>query len=174
MRLSQRGALGDQESGRSRARTIWSVRINRTQALVLGFSLAAWLSLVGILIAAPDILAGALKLPAGDPLPAELPFLVAISVFIGLLGVGVLRRWRWTFWLVLVAFLAGLLRVPASLMELVGLLPANGPAWYVLVQAVIGLVQFAIGLAMLSGLRRAGVWGAFGRNPRRTTPRRGT
>lgn len=156
----------DEETPDSQATTITDVRINRTQALVLGFFLAAWVSLVGILIAAPDIFAGALKLAAGDTRPAELAFLVAISSFIGLLGVGVVRRWRWMFWLVLVAFLAGLLRVPASLLELMGLLPASEPTWYVLMQAAIGLVQFAIGLAMLSGFRRAGVWGAFGRRER--------
>jgi hypothetical protein len=150
------------------------VRINRTQALVLGFSLAAWVGLIGILAAAPDIFAGALKLPARDSRPAELAFLVAISALLGLLGVGVVRRWRWMFWLVLVAFLAGLLRVPASLMELLGVLPASGPAWYVVVQGAVGLVQFAIGLAMLSGFRRAGVWGPFGRPAGRPTPRRDT
>lgn len=138
------------------------MRINRTQALVLGFGLAAWLGLIGILVAAPDVFAGALKLPAGDSRAAELAFLVAITALLGLLGVGVVRRWRWTFWLVLVAFLAGVLRVPASALELAGVLPASGPVWYVLVQAAIGLVQFAIGLAMLSGLRSAGVWGAYG------------
>lgn len=171
-------------AGRSRASTKdavgWSerhyteVRINRTQALVLGFSLAAWVGLVGILVAAPDIFTGVLKLPAGDSRRAELAFLVAISTLLGLLGFGVVRRWRWTFWLVLVAFLAGLLRVPASLMELLGVLPASGPAWYVLLQGAVGLVQFAIGLAMLSGLRRAGVWGSFGWPAGRPTPRRDT
>ena len=138
------------------------MRINRTQALVLGFSLAAWVSLIVILVAAPDVFAGALKLPAGAPGATKLTFLVAISALIGLLGVGVIRRWRWMFWLILVAFLAGFLRVPASLLELVGVLPESGPTWYVLVQAAVGLAQFAIGLAMLSGFRKAGVWGAFG------------
>jgi hypothetical protein len=137
-------------------------RVNRTQALVLGFCLAAWLGLIGILMAAPDVFAGALKLPAGDPRSAELAFVVAITALLGLLGVGVVRRWRWTFWGVLAAFLAGVLRVPASVLELAGVLPASGPAWYVLVQAAVGLVQLAIGLAMLSGHRRAGVWGPFG------------
>jgi hypothetical protein len=144
------------------------VRINRTQALVLGFVLAAWLSLVVILVAAPDVFAGALKLPAGDPRAAALAFMVALTAFLALLGVGVVRRWRWLFWLVLVAFLAGLLRVPASALELAGVLPASGPTWYVLLQAAIGLVQFAIGLAMLSGFRTAGAWGAFG--PRGSAP----
>lgn len=137
------------------------MRINRTQALVLGFLLFAWVSLVGILVAAPDVFAGALKLPAGGSRTPELAFLAAITALIGLLGVGIVRRWRWMFWLVLVAFLAGVLRVPASALELVGVLPMSGPPWYVLFQAAIGLVQFAIGLAMLSGFRMSGVWGPF-------------
>jgi hypothetical protein len=79
---------------------------------------------------------------------------------IGLLAVDVLRRWRWTFWLILVAFLAGVLRVPVAILQLTDFLPANVPAWYVTFQGLIGLVQLAIGLAMLAGYRRAGVWGA--------------
>ncbi|HSR22286.1 MAG TPA: hypothetical protein VLW53_01965 [Candidatus Eisenbacteria bacterium] len=134
--------------------------INRTQALVLGFCAAAAAVLAGILVAAPGIYADALRLPGGGSRPAEAAFLVAILALIGLLVVGVVRRWRWMFWLVLVAFLAGLLRVPAALLGLAGILPSNGPAWYVLLQAGVGIVQFAIGLAMLSGYRRAGVWGA--------------
>lgn len=137
------------------------VTVNRTQAVVLGFALLAWLSLVGILVAAPETLDRTLRLLPGNRQPAELAFLVALSAFIALLGVGVVRRWRWTFWLVLVAFLAGLLRVPASVLELFGVLPSMGPTWYVLLQAAIGLVQFAIGLAMLAGFRKAGPWGAF-------------
>jgi hypothetical protein len=137
------------------------VTVNRTQAVVLGFALLAWLSLVGILVAAPETLDRTLRLLPGNRQPAELAFLVALSAFIALLGVGVVRRWRWTFWLVLVAFLAGLLRVPASVLELLGVLPSMGPTWYVLLQAAIGLLQFAIGLAMLAGFRKAGPWGAF-------------
>ena len=140
------------------------MRINRTQALVLGFSLAAWLALIVLLVVAPDVFSAALKLPAGGSGPAEAAFVVAISALIGLLGVGVVRRWRWMFWLVMLAFLAGVLRAPASLLAVAGVVPANGPTWYLLLQAAIGLVQFAIGLAMLSAFRRAGVWGSDPQN----------
>ena len=136
------------------------MKVNRTQAVVLGFTLLAWLSLLSILVAAPEVLDGQLRLPAGNR-PAEIAFLVALSAFLALLAIGVVRRWRWTFWLVLVAFLAGLLRLPASVLELTGILPAVGPTWYTLLQAAIGLVQFVIGLGMLVGFRKAGVWGAF-------------
>ena len=136
------------------------MKINRTQAVVLGFVLLAWLSLLSILVAAPEVLDGALRLPPGSR-PAEIAFLVALSAFLALLAFGVVRRWRWIFWLILVAFLAGLLRLPASVLELTGILPSTGPTWYTLLQAAIGLVQFVIGLGMLVGFRKAGVWGAL-------------
>ena len=132
--------------------------INRTQALVLGFFVLAWASLVAIFAAAPEVYDQALGLPSSD---AQLAFLIGISAFIALLGTGVIRRWRWTFWLIAVAFLCGVLRIRVSILELKGLLPAAAPTWYVLYQALLGLLQFAIGLAMVIGYRRAGVWGAF-------------
>ena len=138
-----------------------STRITRTQAIVLGFVVAAWLTVILILVAVPDLFVGALQLHAGSSRVAELAFMIALTAFLGLLGPGVVPRWRWMFWLILVAFLAGVLRVPASALELAGVLPMSSPAWYLVLQAGIGLVQFGIGLAMLSGLRTAGVWGPF-------------
>jgi hypothetical protein len=73
----------------------------------------------------------------------------------------VLRRWRWAFWLIAFAFLFGVLRIPATVLTLEGVLAADGPIWYVLYQALLGLVQFAIALLMVIGYRRAGTWGAF-------------
>ena len=134
--------------------------VNRTQALVLGFFVVALASLVVILVAAPEVYDQALRLREGSA-PMEVAFLTALTAFIGLLTVGVLRRWRWIFWLVLVAFFAGVLRVPVAVLQLTGVLAADVPAWYVIFQGVIGLVQVAIGLAMLAGYRRSGVWGSF-------------
>jgi hypothetical protein len=134
--------------------------VNRTQSLVLGFFAFVWISLAIILLVEPGIYDSAMKLPPGDHRLADLAFLGAITAFILLLVVGVLRRWRWTFWLILGAFLiGGLLRVPASLLELAGVLPAAGPTWYVKFQILLGLVQVAIGLLMLADYRRAGPWG---------------
>jgi hypothetical protein len=134
--------------------------VNRTQALVLGFFGVALGSLLVILVAAPDVYDQALRLPDGSAV-AEATFLVVLTGFLGLLSVGVLRRWRWIFWLVLVAFLAGVLRVPVAILQLTGVLAADVPTWYVTLQGIIGLAQVAVGLAMLAGYRRAGVWGAF-------------
>jgi hypothetical protein len=134
--------------------------VNRTQSLVLGFFAFVWVSLAIILLVEPGIYDSAMKLPAGPHPLADLAFLGAITAFILLLVVGVLRRWRWTFWLILGAFLiGGVLRVPASLLGLAGVLPAAGPTWYVMFQILLGLVQVAIGLLMLADYRRAGPWG---------------
>ena len=57
--------------------------------------------------------------------------------------------------------LAGILRVPVAVLQLTSVLATNVPIWYVTFQGIIGLVQVAIGLAMLAGYRRSGVWGAF-------------
>jgi len=140
-------------------RSMRSTRPNRLQVVVVAFLLLAWIGLVVILALAPDTYDRGLRLPSGGSGLGELVFLVALSAFIVLVIVGVLRRWRWMFWLLLIAFLAGVLRVPASIAEGLGWLPATGPGWYVVVQAVIGVVQFAIGIAMFVEFRRHGVWG---------------
>jgi len=134
--------------------------VNRTQALVVGFFLLAVASLLVILAAAPEVYDQALRLPTGNR-TAEVGFLAALVGFVTLLGIGVLRQWRWTFWLVLVAFLAGVVRVPVAILQLTGVLAADAPGWYVTFQGLLGVLQFGIGLAMVVGYRRAGVWGEF-------------
>jgi hypothetical protein len=47
----------------------------------------------------------------------------------------------------------------ASALTLGGVLPADEPTWYVLYQALLGLLQSAIALFMMAGYRRAGTWG---------------
>jgi hypothetical protein len=135
--------------------------VNRSQVLVLGFFVGVWIALVAILAFAPEIYMQTLNPPPDFRSVVEIGFLVALTALIAFLAVGVLRRWRWAFWLVVVAFLAGLLRAPASILEVTGILPADAPSWYVVFQGGLGLVQFAIGLALLHGYRRGGVWGAF-------------
>ncbi|MDQ3863160.1 MAG: hypothetical protein M3317_06630, partial [Actinomycetota bacterium] len=136
--------------------------VNRMQSLVLAFFLVAWISLVAILVVEPVIYNSAMKLPAAQHRFADLAFLGAISAFIALLAVGVLRRWRWTYWLIVVAFLFGGLPIPVSILEFTGVLSPAGPTWYVLFRALLGLVQVTIGLLMLTGYRRAGLWGSPG------------
>ena len=135
--------------------------MNRTQALVIGFFALALVAFIVILALAPDIYSTTLKLRATDSRLPELTLLLALTAFLSLLSIGTVRRWRWLFWLILLAFLAGVLRAAVSLLEVSGVLPATGPAWYELLQGAIGVLQFLIGLAMLAGYRRSGPWGAF-------------
>ncbi|HEY3195913.1 MAG TPA: hypothetical protein VGK42_11830 [Candidatus Dormibacteraeota bacterium] len=128
---------------------------------MLGFCAGAWLVLVLILLVAPEVYDQSLNQFGADRGGIELAFLVILTAFLTLLAVGVIRGWRWMFWLVLVAFGAGPLRVVASALEVAGVMPAQGPIWYAVVQAVIGVVQFAIAMAMLAGYRKHGTWGAF-------------
>lgn len=127
--------------------------------LVLGFFAAYWVTVVVILVAAPHVYDQVAGLPSGQRAAEIRDFIVATALF-GVLCTGVLRGWRWTFWLILVVFMAGLLRVPASALQLAGYLPAQGPNWFVVLMAVVGLTQFVIALVMLTGYRKAGVWGS--------------
>jgi len=43
------------------------------------------------------------RLPPDRVRLAEIAFLTALSTCIALLSIGVVRRWRWVFWLILVA-----------------------------------------------------------------------
>jgi hypothetical protein len=133
--------------------------VNRTQALVLGFLLVALTSVLAIRVVAPEVYDLALRLPA-DERQWQSAFLGALALLILLLCVGVVRRWRWIFWVITVAFLAGVLRVPAAVLQLTGVLASDAPAWYLVYQGLLGMAQFAIGLAMVAAYRRAGVWGA--------------
>lgn len=135
--------------------------VNRTQLLVVGFFAAVWVALVAILLLAPDVYAASLRGLSADGFGTEASLPAALTALIALLVVGVLRRWRWTFWLVLIAFALGLLRIPAAALELAGVVPATGPAWYEVLQGVIGAAQFGIAIAMIAGYRKRGVWGEF-------------
>lgn len=127
--------------------------------LVVGFFAAYWVVVVVILVAAPQAFDQVAGLQKGQRL-AELRDVLAATALIAVLCTGVIRGWRWTFWLILVVFAAGLLRVPISALELAGSLPAQGPAWYVVLVAVVGASQFVVALVMLAGYRKGGIWGA--------------
>lgn len=135
--------------------------INRTQWLVLAFFLAAWATVITILAVSPQVYRPGLARAPGSLRIAEIVFVVALSGLIGVISAGVVRRWRWLFWVILAVFLLGVLRVPVTVLELSGHMAASSPAWYIAVQGVASVVQFAIALLMLAGYRRSGVWGAF-------------
>ena len=133
--------------------------MNRIKALVLGLFATYWVIVVLILVFARDVFDQVGRL-GGDQRPAEIAEVLVLTALLALLSAGVVRAWRWTFWVIMAAFFAGLLRVLASVMQLAGDIPARGPAWYVVLQAVVGLTQFVIALLMLAGYRKAGIWGS--------------
>lgn len=138
---------------------LWRVAINRTQALVLAFFVLAGASAITILMMAPQVYGQTLRRAPGSLRAAEIVFVAALSALIGLVSIGVVRRWRWVFWLILAVFFLGVLRVPVAVLQLSGRLAAGSPTWYVVLQGIAGLIQFAIALTMLTGYRRSGVWG---------------
>lgn len=136
--------------------------MNRTQAVVVGFFIAVWLVLVAIFVAQSSLYDTELREIglAGQPGP-RVAFVAAIGLLLVVLTIGTVRRWRWLFWLLLIAFAAGLLRIPLFGLQLLGLAPLDVPVWYAGLQAGIGVVQVAIAIAMYAGYRRHGVWGPF-------------
>lgn len=139
----------------------WPRAINPTQSLVLGFFVVVYASLVVMLTLSAEVRDVVLGRVSGVGTPAIVGFLVALLGFLSVLTIGVVQRWRWAFWLILVAFAAGVIRVPVAMMQLSGRMAPEGPGWYVVVQGVIGVIQVAISAAMLAGYRRAGPWGSF-------------
>ena len=135
--------------------------MNRTQTLVVAFFLCAWISLIAFLVASPAVREVTVNRMPGSGTSTIIAFVVALSGFLTVLAIGVLRRWRWLFWLLLVAFAAGLARVPIAVLQLSGRMAPEGPNWYIVVQGVIGVIQVGLAVVMFAGYRRAGPWGAF-------------
>lgn len=134
--------------------------INRTKGLVLALFAVYWLIVVVVLVIARDVYDQQFPVKlSSDRRSTEIGALLVLTALFAVLSTGIIRNWRWTFWLILVAFIAGILRAPISALQLTGAVPAQGPAWFVVLQVVVGLVQFVIGLAMFAGYRRAGIWG---------------
>ncbi len=128
---------------------------------MLGFFVLIWIALVAILFLSPGVYTQTLGKVGGESLAIEASFLIVLSTLIAVLMLGVMRRWRWTFWLVLIVFFFGVFRLPASALQLAGMIPASGPTWYEALQGVIGAVQFLVAIAMFVGYRKAGLWGDF-------------
>ena len=101
--------------------------MNIVKALVLALFAVYWVIVTAILAAEREVYDQLVGLP-GNQRPAEIGIMLVLTALLGGLSAGVVRGWRWTFWLILVAFLAGLFRVLASALQLAGVLPAQSPA----------------------------------------------
>ena len=136
--------------------------MNRAKALVLGLFAVYWAFVVVLLVAARNVYDGLLPQEVtrlGGQRPAEIGTLLVVTAFFAVLSIGAIRTWRWAFWLILVVFLADIVRVPTAALQLAGSVPSHDPAWFMVLEVVVGLIQFVIAVTMLAGYRRAGVWG---------------
>jgi hypothetical protein len=127
----------------------------RLQGVLIAFFVLVTAALLVISRTQPDIYGRDLA-----PLPgwAGVLFFLVLILAEAILIAGILRRWHWLFWALLVAFGASAIRVPLLPLQLAHLIPGGDPPWYALLQAGIGLVQAAIAAWMLRLYRRHGVW----------------
>lgn len=124
--------------------------INRAQGLVLAFFLLAWAGVITILAVAPQVYDQSWRRAPGSLRAAETIFVIGLSALIGVIAFGIVRRWRWLFWLILAVFFLGVLRVPVTVLQFSGHIAASGPTWYVVLQSVVAVIQFAIALTSKS------------------------
>lgn len=135
------------------------------EKVLIAFFVLAALSLVVVYVADPSIYTKTLLLEPTPtdryPLPATL-FLIGILVFISIVMLGVVRHWRWLFWLILVAFGFSILEIPATLFQLTGVVPGRFPLWYSLYRMGVAVIEVGIAVWMLRIYYHHGVW-AMGR-----------
>src|SRR6266699_1088381 len=144
----------------------------RLQLTLLAFFLLAVLFLVVVYVAAPSIYTNTLSLmpsPTGRYPAATTLLLAGVGVFLSIVMIGVLRRWRWVFWLVLVATGSMILDLPVTLLQMTGILPALFPLWYSLCRMGASMIAVGIFVWMLQIYRRHGVW-AMGRQAKAKPP----
>jgi hypothetical protein len=137
----------------------------RLEMAMIAFFTFAALSLLVVYLADPAIYAHSLSLASSPadryPVPVTL-FLIGILAVIALLILGVVRHWRWLFWLILAAFAASALQIPITLMQITGVLPTADPLWYDLFRMCVAMVELALAVWMIRIYRHEGVW-ALGR-----------
>jgi hypothetical protein len=136
--------------------------VQRLSAVIIAFFVLAALSALAVYFADPAIYTKVLMLESTTadryPLPATL-FLVALLIFITVLIYGVLHHWRWLFWLLLIANSFSILEVPATILQLTGVIPDPYPVWYSLYRMSIAVIQVGIAVWMIRIYYHYGVWG---------------
>ena len=130
--------------------------------VLIAFFVLAALSIIIVYLVDPSIYAKVLKLePATTdkyPFTSTL-FLVALLIFIAILIFGVTKHWRWLFWPLLIANGFSILEVPATILQLTGVIPDPYPVWYSLYRMGIAVLQVGIAIWMIRIYFQYGVWG---------------
>ena len=141
----------------------------RLEQALVAFFVGCALFVIVLYAVAPSVYTTALMLTSSPteryPLLVTL-FLVALLAFIAVVILGVVRRWRWLFWLLLVAFGFSILAIPATILQLTGIIPDSFPAWYSLSRMGIALLEVGLAVWMFQIYRQYGVW-VLGKKARR-------
>ena len=148
--------------------------VQRLSAVLIAFFVFAALSVLVVYFADPSVYTKALMLESttADRYPlASTLFLVALLTFITVLIIGVTKHWRWLFWLLLIANCFSILEVPATILQLTGVISDPYPIWYSLYRMGVALVQVAIAIWMIRIYFQYGVW-AMGRKKQENLPSR--
>ena len=136
--------------------------IVRLETVIITFFVLAALSVVVVYFINPSIYVKVLKLEptSNDRYPfASTLFLVALLIFIAILIFGVTKHWRWLFWLLLIANSFSILEVPATILQLNGVIPNPYPVWYSLYRMSIAIIQVVIAIWTVRIYYQYGVWG---------------
>ncbi len=141
-----------------------SMRVSLEIGLIAFFILVAT-SLLVVYLADPAIYAQSLSLTSSPteryPVPVTLS-LVGILVLITLLILGIVRNFRWLFWLILLAFTSSVIQMPVDGLQLLGVFPNPYPVWYNLFRGGVGFIELSFVFWMIQTYRHQGVW-AMGR-----------
>jgi hypothetical protein len=146
--------------------------VQRLSAVIIAFFVLAALSVLVVYFVDPSVYAKVLNLEASTtdryPVSSTL-FLIVLLIFIAVLIFGVLHHWRWLFWLLLLANSFSILEVPATILQLTGVIPDPYPVWYSLYRMSIAVIQVFIAIWMVRIYYQYGVWG-MGRRKHETLP----
>jgi hypothetical protein len=146
---------------RVRAKRACPQAVRALQIVLIGFFGLAVSFLLAVYITTPalyvQVLLGAKANADARPIGLT-AFLIAILCLVSLLMVGVLRRWRLVFWLVLLAFCFEIIAVPIDALQLAGVMPLMYPVWYTIIRLAVSGLQIAIGGWMIWLYLRCGVW----------------
>ena len=128
---------------------------------MIAFFILAALSLLVVYIASPSIYTQALSLTSSpaDRYPALVTlFLAGVLTLIVVLILGVVRHWRWLFWLILIAFTASAIQIPVEGLQLLGVFPNPYPVWYTVFREGVGFIELGFACWMIQTYRHQGVW----------------
>jgi hypothetical protein len=146
--------------------------VQRLSAVIIAFFVLAALSALAVYFVDPTIYTKVLMLESTTadryPLQATL-FLVALLIFISVLIYGVLHHWRWLFWPLLIVNSFSILEVPATILQLTGVIADPYPVWYSLYRMGIAVIQVGIAIWMIRIYYHYGVWG-MGRKNQKALP----